>query len=119
MSETDDDAAADFGESVARLRESWMAMFGMGPGSASGPRQDIANDLLHMPQNMLGFATAFAEPLRLFVESQQELSEQVTRWADSQRDLAEIAAAWAQSQRKLSELLSTWIIPGSHAQNDG
>jgi hypothetical protein len=112
-------APSEFEESVARLRESWMALFGMAPSSVAGPQHDIANELQRMQHNMLGFAAAFAEPMRLFVQSQQELSKQVTEWADSQRDLAEIASAWAQSQRKLSDLLSSWVIPGNPGRDDG
>jgi hypothetical protein len=109
-------AASEFEESVARLSESWMAMFQMPASIVPGPPPGIANGLLQMQQNMLGFARAFAEPMRLLAESQHELSKQVTAWADSQRDLAEIAAAWAQSQRKLSDLLGSWVDPGSPGQ---
>jgi len=117
MSETNG-AASEFEESVARLRESWMALFRVEPNSSAGSRQGLGNEFLQMQQNMLGFATAFAEPMRRFVESQQELSKQVSEWADSQRALAEIAAAWAQSQRKLSDLLTSWVNPATLGQND-
>lgn len=116
----DTSGAAGFEQSVARLSESWMAMFGMGPSGPAGPdgqRSGIADEVAQMQRNMLGFATAFAEPFARFVESQHELSQQVTRWAESQRDLAEIAAAWAQSQRKMSDLLASWV-PRSPGQQD-
>lgn len=112
-------AASEFEESMASLRDSWMALFRLEPSSVPGPRQGIASELQQMQHNMLGFATAFAEPFRLFVESQQELSKQVTEWADSQRGLAEIAAAWALSQRKLADLLASWVNPGNPGQKDG
>jgi hypothetical protein len=115
------DGAGEFEQSVARLSESWMALFGMGPGDQQAPnsqRPGIADEVAQMQRNMLGFATAFTEPFTLFVESQHELSKQVTKWAESQRDLAEIAAAWAQSQRKLSDLLASWVTPRSPGQQD-
>lgn len=108
-----DGTASGYEESTARLRESWLALFGLGAATPPGLGQGVADDLMHMQQNMLGFAAVFAEPLRRFVESQQELSKQVTDWANSQRDLAEIAASWATSQRKFADLLSSWLPPGS------
>ena len=111
-------ASSEFEESFARLRESWMSLFNVGPSSAAGSRSGLPDELLQMQQNMLGFASAFAEPMKRFVESQQELSKQVSEWAESQRVLADVAAAWAQSQRKVSDLLTSWTNPGKLGQED-
>lgn len=113
-----DGAPSEYEKSIARLSESWMALFGMGAPKPPGSEQGTAGDFRNMQANLLGFAAVFAEPLRSFVESQQELSKQVTDWANSQRDLAEIAAAWAASQRKFADLLSSWLPPGSVGRKD-
>lgn len=106
MSETG--SVPEFDKSMARLQESWLALFRTGLPAGAGTSPDFAADLAQMQQRMFGVAAAFTEPMRKFAESQQELSQQISRWAESQRDLAEIAAAWADSQRKLADTLSAW-----------
>jgi len=109
-------------EALAKLSDSWMGLFQPVTVPTSDSPNDVAADFLKVQQNALRLAASFGEPLRIFVESQRELAQQVSQWAQSQSELARTAAAWAESQRKFSDALNTWagfgVTPAHGGQPD-
>lgn len=97
-------------ETYLRLMEDWQQSVPTGEPAAAGMQQ-AAELLGMMTRTMTGLASTAAEPLRVFMATQREMSEQLSRWAELHRQLAEQADAMARQLGAMVEVIEPWADP--------
>lgn len=97
-------------ETYLRIMEDWQQALPSGESAAAGT-QHAAELFGVMTQTMTGLAATAAEPLRVFLATQREMSEQLSRWAELYRQFAEQADAMAHQVGAMVDAIEPWADP--------